>query len=143
MFANDSPEKMDKTGKFFEDIKRDKYEIYISELVIAEIDETEEDKKFKLKNLIEEYQPFELTANSNVEELSEKYLSASIVPARYGNDVIHIAFAVANDLDVVVSWNLRHIVKLKTKLEVNGINKISGYKEIEICTPEEVIENEE
>jgi len=41
-----------------------------------------------------------------------------------------------------VSWNLTHIVKLRTKLEVNGINKTQGYKEIEICTPEEVIENE-
>jgi len=70
------------------------------------------------------------------------YISARIVPKRYEGDVIHIAFAVAHDLDVIVSWNLTHIVKLKTKLEVNGINKSHGYKEMEICTPEEVVESE-
>lgn len=143
MFADDSPEKMEKTRRFFEEIKRGKYDVYVSELVIAEINDCNEDKRAKLIKLINEYYPFELTTNADVEELSEKYLAANIVPVRYGNDVIHIAFAAANDLDVVVSWNLRHIVKLKTRLEVNGINKIYGYKEIEICTPEEVTENEE
>jgi hypothetical protein len=64
------------------------------------------------------------------------------VPVKYENDVIHVAFAAGNDLDVVVSWNLKHIVKLKTRMEINGINKICGYKEIELCTPEEVIDNE-
>ncbi len=34
---------------------------------------------------------------------------------------------------------MQHIVRLKTKLGVNGINRMEGYKEIEICTPEEMI----
>jgi hypothetical protein len=43
-------------------------------------------------------------------------------------------------MDAIISWNFRHIVKLKTKVEVNGVNKLLGYKEVEICSPEEVIE---
>jgi len=39
-----------------------------------------------------------------------------------------IAVSVVNELDVIVSWNFEHIVKLKTKLFVNGINKMEGYK---------------
>jgi len=58
---------------------------------------------------------------------------------KYRDDALHIAVAVVNDLDVVVSWNFKHIVKLKTRMEANGINKMLGYKEIEICSPEEVI----
>lgn len=142
-YAGDAPEKRDVTKKFFEEVKSGKYEVYISELVIAEIAEAGEEKQNKLRTLIEEYQPFELKTDLEVEELSERYIAAKIVPSKYEADVIHIAFAVANDLDVVVSWNLRHMVKLRTRLEVNGINKIEGYKEIEICTPEEVIENYE
>ena len=38
-------------------------------------------------------------------------------------------------MDVVVSWNLRDMVKLKTRREVRAINIMEGYKEIEICTP--------
>lgn len=142
-YADDAPEKMSNTKRLFEDIKNGRYEIYISELVIAEIKRADREKQNRLKYLIEEYQPFELTNTADVEELSEKYIAADIVPAKYKADVIHIAFAVAHDLDVVVSWNLQHIVKLKTRLEVNGINKIEGYKEIEICTPQEVIVNDE
>ena len=50
-----------------------------------------------------------------------------------------IAVATVNDMDVVVSWNLEHIVKLKTRQAVNGINSLFGYKGIEISTPEEVL----
>jgi len=70
-YADDAPEKKNKTLKFFEEIKKGMYEIYISELVIAEMDEADEEKRTKLKNLIDEYQPFELRANTDVEELSE------------------------------------------------------------------------
>jgi hypothetical protein len=42
-------------------------------------------------------------------------------------------------MDALVSWNMSHIVKLKTKIMVNEINKKSGYPEIYICTPEEVL----
>ena len=45
-----------------------------------------------------------------------------------------------NGLEVIVSWNFEHIVKLKTRVMVNGINRLLGYHEIEICSPEEVIE---
>lgn len=62
---------------------------------------------------------------------------------KYRDDAVHIAIAVVNNLDAIVSWNLTHMVKLKTRLEVNGINKIEGYKEIEICTPREVMDYED
>jgi predicted nucleic acid-binding protein len=143
LIADDAPEKRAETERFFEEIKGGKYEIYVSELVIAEIDQAREEKRGRLRKLVDEYQPIELETDESVEELSEKYIAAKIVPSKYENDVIHIAYAVAQDMDVVVSWNMKHIVKLKTRMEINGINKIYGYKEIELCTPEEVIENEE
>jgi len=45
-------------------------------------------------------------------------------------------------MDVLVSWNMEHIVKLKTVVEVNKLNKKLGYKIILIYTPEEVVEDE-
>ena len=54
-------------------------------------------------------------------------------------DLAHIAYAVVYQCDVVVSWNLKHIVRLKTKVAVNGINKQLGYREVEIIAPEGVI----
>jgi hypothetical protein len=74
--------------------------------------------------------------------LAGKYTGRKIFPQKYRDDGLHIAVATVHRLDVVVSWNLRHMVKLKTRQEVKAINLMEGYEEIEICTPLEVIESE-
>ena len=63
-----------------------------------------------------------------------------MVPVRKRNDALHIAIAAVNGLDVLVSWNCKHIVRYKTKKLVNIINEIAGYKRLEFNTPREVIE---
>ena len=62
----------------------------------------------------------------------------SIIPEKFINDALHIAIATVNEIDSVVSWNLEHIVKIKTIVEVNRINIKKGYKQIFIITPEEI-----
>jgi len=144
LFADDVPEKKDITKSLFEEIAQGKYEVYISELVIAEINKTkDEEKKSKLLKIIQKYQLKELPRSEEVYFLAEKYIESKIIPARFEEDAVHIAYAVVNDLDVLISWNMRHIVRLKTRWGVNSINKIEGYKEIEIVSPEEVIEDED
>jgi predicted nucleic acid-binding protein len=144
LFADDVPEKKDITKSLFEEIAQGKYEIYISELVIAEINRTkDEEKKSKLLRMIQKYQPKELPRSEQVYFLAEKYLKSKIIPERFEEDAIHIAYAVVNDLDLLISWNMRHIVRLKTRWGVNSINKIEGYKEIELVSPEEIIGDED
>lgn len=46
-----------------------------------------------------------------------------------------------NELDILVSWNFKHLVKHKTRVEVTGVNTLLGYKNIDICAPWEVIES--
>ena len=69
-------------------------------------------------------------------------MGREIFPSKYRDDGLHIAIATVHQIDVVVSWNLRHMVKLRTRREVKAINIVEGYKEIEICTPMEVIESD-
>ena len=59
-----------------------------------------------------------------------------IIPQKYQDDALHIALATYNEADAVISWNFKHMVKLKTIRGVNGINKMLGYKELEILTPQ-------
>jgi hypothetical protein len=42
-------------------------------------------------------------------------------------------------MDAIVSWNLTHIVRFKTKLEVKKINEKLNEKDVIICTPEEMV----
>ena len=57
------------------------------------------------------------------------------------DDAHHIAIASVNGIDAILSWNFEHIVKLKTKREVVGINMFMGYGPIDIYSPLEVVEN--
>ena len=143
LFADEIPDKKDKTIELFNMIKEQEFEIFISDIVIQELAETRQDeKRVDMLNKVREYMPTELSNSLESITLAEQYIGRGIIPARYRNDAFHIAIAVVEDLDVVVSWNMSHIVRLKTKIEVNGLNKLNGYKEIEFCTPEEVIGSE-
>jgi hypothetical protein len=72
-------------------------------------------------------------------ELASEYIKKGIIPLRYEDDAFHIAVVSVNNVDAIISWNFKHIVKLKTKKEVLGVNTLMGYKEIEIYSPLEVI----
>lgn len=100
------------------------------------------DPSFQLLSLIKTYEIPLVEVSPECIELTERYMERKIFPARYRDDGLHIAIATVNYMDVVVSWNLRHMVKLKTRREVKAVNIVEGYREIEICTPMEVIESD-
>lgn len=53
--------------------------------------------------------------------------------------MLHIALATIADVDVLVSWNFRHIVRLDKIRLFNAVNIEQGYKPISIYSPREVI----
>lgn len=79
-----------------------------------------------------------LEVTAEVEALAERYIAEQLIPAKHLDDALHLAVAAVHDLDVVVSWNFEHMVKLRTRLGVNSLNKKLGYRQIEIVSPEEV-----
>lgn len=133
------PEKKALTLQLIKEIKTNKYEAYISELVKAEVDKSESEDAVKLRDIINELPLEVLNLTDETKKLADNYVKQKIIPVRYVNDAVHIAVASVNDLDVIVSWNFKHIVKVKTKIEVKGVNALMGYKEIEIYSPLEVV----
>ncbi|MEK7449452.1 MAG: hypothetical protein AAB019_08210 [Planctomycetota bacterium] len=144
LFADDAPEKRDITKDFFSKVKTGDYEIYVSGLVLQEIESTGDVLKRKgLLEAISLYKPTLLTEERNVDLLAQRYIDQATIPKRFRDDALHIAYAVVNQMDVVVSWNLKHIVNIKTRREVNALNKLEGFSEIDIATAEEVISYEQ
>ncbi len=137
IFAEDAPEKQKITKSFFAN-KLTNFEVYVSDIVFSELGRTKEPKRSELLNSISNY-PLTNLRNSEVAiRLAKIYISEGVIPEKYLNDALHIAIATVNSIDTVVSWNLEHIVKLKTIVEVNKINLKKGYKQILIVTPEEI-----
>lgn len=138
--ADDTPDRMSKTHDFWKHLDQEEYEFYISELVMAEINNCPEPKRSDLERLLQQVPLSLLEIDDEVIELAERYIDEGIFPAKYRDDAIHVALASVYNCNVIVSWNFKHMVKIRTILGVNGINKLMGYLEIEIVTPEFITE---
>jgi hypothetical protein len=78
------------------------------------------------------------------------YIDTSIINGLYAEDIdvkiatekffefVQKSGAVVYSIPILVSWNFEHIVKLKTKVEINRINREHGYPQIGISSPQEV-----
>ena len=67
------------------------------------------------------------------------YESRGILGPRFRNDMLHIALATIAEVDVLVSWNFRHIVRLDKIRLFNAVNIELGYKTLSIHSPREVM----
>ena len=76
-------------------------------------------------------------------DLSEKYLKREILNPKFRDDALHIALASLANVDVLVSWNFRHIVHYDKIRLFNAVNIENGLKSIDIYSPREVTNYEE
>lgn len=130
------------TKKLFEEIKQNNFDAYISALTIGELERCPDiSKKTRMLKLIEEFDLTRLSFESSVryEGLANKYILAGAIPEAKKGDALHIAIATVAEMDVLTSWNCDHIVRFKTQEIVRAINLTSGYTELAINTPREVI----
>jgi len=71
-------------------------------------------------------------------DLLKAYGSHGILGLQLRNDMLHIALATVAGVDVLVSWNFRHIVRLDKIQQFNGVSMELGYKPLAIYSPREV-----
>lgn len=74
--------------------------------------------------------------------LAEAYLKHGALGPGSHSDALHIALATTGRVDVLVSWNFRHIVNLGRIRLFNAANLEQGYRVLEIRTPREILDYE-
>ena len=126
------------TRKFLKNINR--FEVSIPNVVFEEIGRCPMPKRAQLMELINRYDLDVLEFDHESKKLADRYIKEGMIPVKYEDDAFHIAIATVNNIDAILSWNFEHIVKVKTKREVVGINLIMGYRPIDIYTPREVVD---
>jgi hypothetical protein len=72
-------------------------------------------------------------------DLARRYIQEGVIVESKWVDAQHIALATVSRVDVLVSWNFKHIVNLERIRGYNGVNLKAGYPLLEIRTPQEVI----
>jgi hypothetical protein len=67
--------------------------------------------------------PLELALeDEESQSLFVEYAKLDIVPEHYRNDLRHVAVATIARVDALVSWNFRHLVNIRTRRAVHGVN---------------------
>ena len=72
------------------------------------------------------------------EQLAETYLKRRILTSNFFDDALHIALASVAEVDVLVSWNFKHIVHFDKIRMFTAVNMELGYKPLQIYSPREV-----
>jgi predicted nucleic acid-binding protein len=143
-FAEDAPEKMAVTRRFFdEELSKAGYEIYLSALTLEELGNCNDlALQRKLVEFVSGLPAIILESTGEVDAISKRLDEDGVIPTKYLDDAVHLGLALMSGMDYVVSWNFKHLVKPKTKKAVRILCIQEGYKEIEIVTPEEVADDE-
>ena len=115
-----------------------RFELVASELVIQECsagDETAAKERMEVLGDIAL-----LSTTTEAEEFAQALIDGHGVPNSYPEDALHIALAVVNGVEYLVSWNFKHIVNAAVRSTIEQICRDAGYEPPVICTPEELME---
>jgi predicted nucleic acid-binding protein len=125
-----------------EKIKLRQVRAVISEVTQSEILKSPKEVRNFFNSLPEDSLEFvELT--SDAVQLADAYIADKVVGKTSRNDCLHIAIATVNKVDVLVSWNFRHIVNIYRIRGYNSVNIRLGYSPLEIRSPKDIVGNED
>ena len=140
--ADDAPDFRAATIDFFENfVKTERYDVFISDVVIAEIEKTQDpQKRLLLLDTIAGFRLRVLFVDDEVNRLAQLYVAERVIPAKKLEDAQHIALAVVSQIEILLSWNFKHLANINKQLRIQAINDREGYLHPLILTnPLEVI----
>ena len=121
------------------ELERPKFELVISEFVIAEASlghpEAAQRRLAAILGLVE------LQATQAVKALGRELVTRNALPAVAEIDALHVAIAAVNGIEYLLTWNCTHIANAHTRPKIEATCRALGYEPPIICTPQELTEN--
>jgi predicted nucleic acid-binding protein len=128
------------TKLLFDEIQKGLYKLVISDLTEKELLNAPETVKTLLIDLDIDFEIVDVTQESI--DLATEYIKEEVVGQSSIDDCIHIATATINKVDMLISWNFKHIVNVQRIRGYNSINLKNGYSTLEIRSPKDLIDYE-
>ncbi len=113
------------------------FDAYISELVIMEASAGDAQAASARLTAIESLE--ELCIDDTVHEIAAALVHGKAIPASNPEDALHLAVAARHGMDVVVTWNFRHLNNPFTRMMARQIIENVGCTCPEMCSPEELL----
>lgn len=133
---------VEETLQLFERVKLGKIVCVYSDLTETELIKAPENVKMYFEELPKEHTE-RVTVNEEIIILASKYLDEKVVGKTSFDDCLHIATATINKVDMLISWNFKHIVNIYRIRGYNAINIKMKYLSLEIRSPKEILEYED
>ncbi len=124
------------TRKWWE-TRRGDFNLFVSDLVLAEAargDASAAQRRLEtLKDL-----PLP-AADDEVDALTQAILKSGVIPAKAATDAAHVAIAARHGMDVLMTWNCKHIANAELLFRMAEVVARAGYRLPVICTPRELM----
>ena len=124
--------------RFFEEVRQRHFVVVVSNVTLDELELAPNQVRGVLAGLPAEQVEL-VNTSAESDELRNAYLEAGVVGPASTNDAAHIAVATTSSVDLVVSWNFKHIVHFEKIGGYEGVNSLRGYRSPRIYSPREVV----
>jgi DNA-binding transcriptional LysR family regulator len=124
---------------FWDAVIKGQFRIVLSDVLFQEIEQAPQHVRDFLETLPES-QIEQIVSTNASDDLAERYILGGIVGESSLADCQHVALATIAQVDVLVSWNLKHLVKRQDGYKM--INRVLDYPEISIQNPKDLMEND-
>jgi predicted nucleic acid-binding protein len=120
--------------------KSAQYDLMVSEVVIRECGAGDSESAKKRLDVVRNL-PLLLITDQAI-KIAEALINEKIVPLKAIEDALHIAIATAHGMDYLVTWNCRHIANPEIQRGIASYLENIGTALPFICTPEELLGEE-
>jgi len=117
--------------------RREHFELYISQFVLDEIEGGDPDAAARRLELLDGL-PL-LVTTEEVVELGQAIVREGILPPKCITDAFHVSAATAQQMDILLTWNCRHLANGETMGQLARFIRSKGFESPVICTPGELI----
>jgi len=118
-------------------VLKEKFEIYISALVIQEASRGDREAAKKRLGALSGIPILEI--KEEAQKVAQSLINENAIPSEYEEDAIHIAVASVNGMEFLLTWNFSHINNAFLKSNIIRVIEKQGFVPPEICSPEEFI----
>lgn len=115
--------------------ERKKHDLFTSQVTLDEVVAGDSEMAAARVALLADARFLALTAEA--ESLAKLFLSSGVLPFTADRDALHIALAAAHQMDILLSWNCRHIANASIQMRLRRLAVSSQYELPLLCTPEQ------
>ena len=122
------------------DEKRSDFRLVTSQLVVQEAGKGDTQAAQHRLGILKKLELLEITSEAT--NLAHALIAKEAIPNTSIEDALHVAIAVVNGCQYLLTWNYRHLAGANARERIHALCRSEGYEPAIICTPEELLEAE-